>query len=161
MELVIRRSNDNDWGFVESFNHYRYGSTGTITVTVGINGKGKIKEPYVLRNGEFIPLKQIDEEMGIVKYIKAKKPFYCLLKDGFIVTMKVGIDFNTGEFIESTSDYVVYMADSSKAVNDREGKLHLTRILEVPSAVEEIVKSLMIEIAAQKGSREDFLRSRF
>lgn len=161
MELVIRKSNNNEWGFVEVYSPYRYTDSGNISITVGIDREGKLKEPYVLRGGSFIPLSEIDKEMGISKYIKAKKPFYCMLKDGFIVTLKISLNFLTGELELDKSSYLVYMVSGTVAVNDREGRLKLTRILEVPESIDTLVNGIMGEIAALKGDREAFLRMRF
>ena len=160
MELVIRRSDSNEWGFVEPYSVYRYVDGGNVSLTVGIDSSGMIKEPYALRGGSFIPLNIIDKEVGIGRYIKAKKPFYCLLKDGFIVSMKVTLDFNTGSVDLVKSSYFVYSVRDIVPVNDREGRMKLTRILEVPESVDKLVSNLMVKIASLKGDREMYLRMR-
>lgn len=160
MDLTIRMSKDNKWCCVESFNVYRYLDTGSISVTVGISPEGKMVSPYVLRDEMFIPLKVIDEEMGIDKYIKAKKPFYSALAEGFIVSIKAGVNFVTGELIPEKTTYSVYSISSRGEVVSNTSTLKLKRVLEIPDSVNDLMMKIAGEIASCKGNREVFLRNR-
>lgn len=161
--MIVRKSENNEYGFVESYSIYAFGDTGSINMTIGIEGVDstcKIKSPYVLRGGLFVPLSQIEEEMGIEKYIKAKKPFYCMLKGGFIATLKIGTNFETKEFLPEKSSYTVYMVSAVKEVNERESALMLTTIMEIPEVLDKSLMELMESIAPYGRDRESFLRSR-
>lgn len=160
MEVTIRKDKNDKWCFVETFNVYNYLDKGNITVTVGISPEGKLVTPYILRNDTFIPLSVIEEEMGINKYIKAKKPFYCNLSDGFIASIKVGVDFKTGELLKDKTTYSVFSIASRDDVLSNTTKLHLSRILEVPEQVNELMFNVANEIAKCKGDREAYLRGR-
>lgn len=160
MKVTIRKSKNNEWGFVEGYSQYRYLGKGSITVTVGITVDGKMTIPYILRGEEFIPLKQIDEEMGIDKYIKAKKPFYSLLSDGFIAQLKVGLDYETGEYLPDKSCYNVYKIVGKKVISPIECELNLVRLLETTDKINDLMISLSREIASYKGDKELFLRER-
>lgn len=163
MEMIVRHGKDNQYGYVENFSIYAFGDTGNISMTIGVeivDGKCQLKEPYVFRGGMFIPLSQIEEEMGIEKYIKAKKPFYCLLKGGFIVSLKIGTNFVTKEFIPDKSQYTIHVVSATKDVNEKESKLILNTVMEVPEVLDKSILKLMEDIAPFGRDREAFLRSR-
>lgn len=166
MELVVRRGDQGKFGFVETFNRYRYIKNGNISMTLGIekteNGQGfKLVQPYVWRAGSFVPLSQINEEMGIIKYIKAKKPFYSVLnKGGYIVSLKVGLDYTTGDYLKDKSSYVIYSVRTTITLNDRDDLLKLVSVPNVPELVDTNMHALMADIAKSKGDRETFLKSR-
>ena len=166
MELVVRRGEQDKFGFSETFNRYRYIKNGNISMTIGIesveSGQGfRLVKPYVWRAGSFIPLSQIDEEMGIHKYIGAKKPFYSVLgKGGYIVTLKVGLDYTTGDYLKDKSSYVIYTIRDIVKVDGEKDLLKLVSIPNVPEVVDANMHSLMAGIALSKGDREAFLRSR-
>lgn len=160
MKLTIRKSKDDKWGFVETYSVYSYLNKGSVTVTVGVTVDGTLTKPYVLRGEEFIPLSQIDEEMGIEKYIKAKKPFYSLLSDGFIAQLKVGVDFLTGEYLPDKSCYTIYKIANKKVVSPVECELSLVRLLDTTDKLNDLMISLSNEIATYKKDKELFLRKR-
>lgn len=160
MKVTIRKSKNDEWGFVESYSSYKYLNKGSITTLVGVSVDGTLTKPYVLRGEEFIPLSQIDEEMGIDKYIKAKKPFYSLLTDGFLVQLKVGLDFSTGEYLPEKSCYIVYKIAGKKVISPIECELNLVRLLETTDKINDLMVSLSKEIASYKGDKELFLRKR-
>lgn len=109
MKLKLKCSEDGEaFGFVEIFKPYSY-TTGAISIRAVAEAGGNFSEPFVYRGGEFISLKQIDEEMGIAKYIKAKKPFYSLLGTGnVILDMRAVFDIKTREYIPSKSSFNLY-----------------------------------------------------
>lgn len=160
MKVTIRKSKDDKWGFVETYSVYSYLNKGSVTVTVGVTVDGTLTKPYVLRGEEFIPLSQIDEEMGIEKYIKAKKPFYSLLSDGFIAQLKVGVDFLTGEYLPDKSCYTIYKIANKKVVSSVECELSLVRLLDTTDKLNDLMISLSNEIATYKKDKELFLRKR-
>lgn len=160
MDVTIRKSKDNEWGFVESFSMYQTIHTGNIKVVVSITPEGEIAEPFVLRDEQFIPLSQIDEEMGIDKYIKAKKPFYCKLSDGFIAFIKAGVNYTEKEFLKDKSDFIIYKVASKDLETQSKGTLHLKRVLDIPKNLEGLMYHLAEEVSKCNGDREEFLRSR-
>lgn len=160
MEVVIRKSSDNDWGFVEEFNVYRYLECGSITVTLEIDVNGRMVSPYVLRGGEFVPISVIEEEMGIEKYINAKKPFYSKLGEGFIVKIKAGLNYVTGEFLPEKSTYIIYEAKGKSDMQPTQGKLQLSRVLEIPETLHNLMLEVSKQVVACQGDKAEFLRSR-
>lgn len=160
MDVVIRKSMDNVWCFVEEFSVYRYIDKGSITVTVVVSPEGKLATPYIYRGEKFIPLSVIEEEMGIEKYINAKKPFYSNLADGFIAKIKVGLNFVTGEFLPEKSVYTIYSIGKTFDMKPSQGKLQLIRVLNIPEQVHELMLNLSKEIASCGGDRAKYLRSR-
>lgn len=160
MKVNVRKGKTTGWGLTETFQVYRYADTGSISVTVVVGQDGRMAEPYVFRGGEFIPARVIHEEMGVEKYLTAKKPFYCKLQDGFVVRIKAGLNFNTGEYLPEKSSYDIYNATSSDMGVDK-GVLTLTRILEITDYARELMENLTREVASCRGDREKFLLSRF
>ena len=84
MKITLKSDKDNKLGFVEKYSHYFYEDRRVSVLGMADVG-GYFSEPFVLRGDEFIPAAQIDEEMGIAKYLKAKKPFYSVIGTGNIV----------------------------------------------------------------------------
>lgn len=159
MEVTIRRDKENTWGFVESFSIYGYKGKGAITVTAVVTPEGDLASPYVLRGNLFIPLSQIDEEMGIEKYIKAKKPIYSRLQDGFLVKIRAGYDFETRQFLLDSSQYSVYSI-LEKSIQDNEGTLKLSPILEIPEKLDTLMKNLAEQVSKCGGIRYNYLKNR-
>lgn len=159
MELKVRNSKDNEWGFVEGFKVWRWDNKGYVEATVGVTVDGNFTKPYVRRGGDFIPLSEIEETIGIDKYIKAKKPFYSLLKDCFVVKVRVGMNFITGETDEERSSFEVYTANTRKP--HTEDTLPMMKIREVPDKVTELMQVKLMPLLGEcGGDREKFLRSR-
>lgn len=161
MVIHVRRSKDNAWGFPETFKKYSYEGIGYVEVLAVVNPMGELSEPYVFRGEQFIPASQIDEEMGIEKYIKAKKPFYCLLSDGFIVSIRAGVNFITGEFLPEKTSYTVYNVRSTSYTSINAGTIQLMSILELPENVKELLDGLSKKVADCGGDRIAYLKSRF
>lgn len=159
MNVKIKKDKNNDWGMVESFQVYRYDSHGTITATVIVGVNGEIVKPYCFRKEEFIPASQIEEEMGIEKYIAAKKPFYSKVSEGFPVKIVAYIDFITGEIDRKKSYCDMFTVASTKvAVNS--GSMCLSRILNMTESLERLCDGLIENVASCRGNREKFLKSR-
>lgn len=156
----VRCSKDNMWGFPETFKKYSYEGVGYVEIVGVVTPEGKLSEPFVFRGGEFIPASQIDSEMGIEKYIKAKKPFYSRLNDGFIVTIRAGADFTKKEFLPERTSYTVYRIEMVNGDNSN-AQIRLVSILEVPGQVCEMLMNLAMEVAGCWGDRAAYLRSRF
>lgn len=163
MEMVIRKGEGNVWGFVEGFKCYRFGDTGNIKVTVGVTSEGKFTTPYILRGGKFLPLSDIENEgeVGLTAYMKAKKPIYSLITDGFIITLKCYLDYTTGELIEEKSGFDVYSVLKTTPVNATEAKLHTVRLLEIPEQLNTLAVNLMKKVVETGTDREQFLKNRF
>ena len=163
MELVIRKGEGNTWGYVESFKCYRFGDTGNIKVTVGVTSDGEFTTPHILRGGKFSPLSDIESEgeVGLTAYMKAKKPIYSLLADGFIITLKCYLDYTTGELIEEKSGFDVYSVLKTTPVNATEAKLHTVRLLEIPEQLNVLAINLMKKVVETGTDREKFLKNRF
>lgn len=159
MELKVKLDKNSKWGFVESFKQWNYMNKGYIEVIVGVTVEGNFTIPYVYRKGEYIPLSTIEKEMGIEKYIKAKKPFYSLMSDGFVVRLRSRVDFGKKEYLPEESDFDVY------SINSRMGKkgdlVPMIRVREVPENITTLMnEKLLPELAKCFGDRAVFLRSR-
>lgn len=161
MILNIRKSKDNVWGFPETFKKYSYDGIGYVEVNAVVTTDGELSAPYVYRAEQFIPASKIDEEMGIEKYIKAKKPFYSLLNDGFVVTIRAGVDFINKKHLPEKTSYSVYNISklSSKDINS--GSIQLVGILELPENVKSLLDKLSVQVAECNGNRVAYLKSRF
>lgn len=161
MEMTIRRGEGNIWGFVEVFKPYRFGDVGSVTVTLGVTTDGKFTVPYILRSGKFVPLQEVEGDVGLKAYMKAKKPTYSLLSDGFIITLKCYFNYVTGEFIREKSNYDIYSIIKTTPVNANESKLSTVRLLEIPSQLEDLSIELMKQVVKTGANREEFLKGRF
>ena len=161
MDVTIRRSEDGKWGFVESFSVYRYGGKGVINVLLAVTAEGRIAPSYVMRGGKFIPADAIDVEMGIDKYIKAKKPFYTLLSDGFIANVKAGFNTTSGEFLPEKTSFSIFKFNSNPdSVGISEGVLSLRKIHESSEQLETLMYKIARQVSLCKGDRRIYLLSR-
>lgn len=161
MEVKVKKSSDGMWGFVESFQVYRYHGKGSINVLTCITPDGEIAEPYIYKGGEFVPARVVDGQIGIERYVWAKKPFYCKLSDGFIAYVKAGIDFDTGEFLEGKSSFSVYTMGEKMDMSYDKGVVQLHEIFEVTDRVRDMMSSIMKAVCATGEDRVKFLKSRF
>lgn len=161
MEVKVKKSSDGEWGFVESFQVYRYYGKGSINVLTCITPDGEIAEPYIYRGGEFIPARVVDREIGIERYVWAKKPFFCKLSDGFIAYVKAGIDFETGGFLENKSSFSVYAMGEKMDMSYDRGVVQLHEIFEITDRVKEIMSPIIRSICSTGEDRVRFLKSRF
>lgn len=158
MIVKMRKSEDGKWCMLEKFERSVYTNVGYVKALVMIDSEGNISKPYVYRNKEFIPLKQIDEEMGISKYIKAKKPFYSDIRSGHLVELKAVIDFSTGTYLPDKSEYSVYVSDSIP--KDVSKGVYFRKVLNVPKEFDKLVENPLKLLGESLGVRETFLRSR-
>lgn len=160
MEVKVKKSTDGVWGFVESFQVYRYNGKGSINVLTCITPDGDIAEPYVYRGGEFIPAEVVDQEMGIERYIWAKKPFYCKISDGIIAYVKAGIDFETGELLRNKSSFSIYMMGEKMDMSYDKGVVQLHEIFET-ERIKSLMDGVINKIFSSGEDRSKFLKSRF
>lgn len=161
MELAVRKSKSGIWGFAEQYKAYRYGDIGSITIIAVVNSNGEFAKPYVFRGEEFIPASQIEEEMGIKKYLNAKKPFYSRLNDGFIVKIRAGIDYRDNSFVPDNTCCEVYTVNKASQSSLSKGIINLHRILELPEQMTSLLNHLSKELVSIGNDREAFLKSRF
>lgn len=159
--MKVRIKNDGkNWGFVEKYDIYKYQGKGFKKAIVGISLEGSeatLTEPYIFRRNSFEPLRTIEKEMGIEKYIKAKKPFYSLINEGLVVSLHARVDFETGEYIPEDSKYIIYTKNDFMDLKEEE--LFLTAIPAVPKELDEEIFKLM-GILAESDTRADFFRKR-
>lgn len=166
MNLQLKHSGDNKMGFVERFNCYYYGETGNIQIIAGIKcfedeDRYKFAKQYIMRESRFIPLSEVESQVGIGRYLKAKKAFYSLINDGvYVVKLKVGLNYVTGEYIKDKSSYTVYSPQALEHEAYTSSTLVLSPILQASEAIDKDMQLLMAEVASYKGSREAFLKSR-
>ena len=160
MDLTIRKSEDNQWGFVENFSVYRYNNKGVITVTLVVTPEQRIAPAYVMRGNKFISADEIDREMGIEKYLKAKKPFYSLLSDGFVAQVKSAYDCITGEFIQDKSSYGIYVRTPRSVTGISEGKLVMRQLHETSKELDDTMFRIARKISLCQGNRRNYLLSR-
>lgn len=157
MDIRVKQNKKGDWGFVESFKVWNYMNEGYIEAVVGVAPEGKYTEPYVYRAGEFVRASVIEEEMGVAKYIKAKKPFYSLIRGSFIVKIRVRVSFREKKYYEDKSEFTVFYP--IKAGDDARS-VKLKRMLEVPENIPSLLSGLMKELAETFGDREAFIKGR-
>lgn len=160
MEVTIRKDKNDVWGLVETFSVYKALDKTVTTVLAVVTVDGKISTPYALRGTGFEPLKDVDEEMGLDRYLKAKKPIYSRLQDGFIVSIKAACT-NEGEFIPDSVVYNLYKASEKPMLDGNQATLKLSRVFDVPVKVSELVKNIAEQVAVCKGKRDIYLKSRF
>lgn len=158
MLLKARCSKNNEWGFLEKYDVYRYNDTGYVKALCSVTSDKILAPVYAFRGEEFIPLVDIDEEVGIDRYVKAKKPFYSKLKEGFVVVLKAEVNFRTKEYLPEKSTYEVY------TINGIPGKveegIHFKRVKEVPKEFADVVEEPLRLLGESMGDRVKFLRSR-
>ena len=163
MRLNLKCSEDGKFGFVETYKPYSY-SAGAVSMRVLANAGGYIAEPYVFRGGLFVPAEEIEQEMGIVKYLRAKKPFYSVLGTGnVIIDMRVAFQFNTYDYIEESSRFKLYGVVKDTLVQDKnnEWSVELRRFTARNKELDDWLRTLAVKVATMGWDREEFLKSRF
>lgn len=158
MIIKTRRSENNEWGFVEKYETYRYCDGGHVSALTSVTMNGTLAPAYVFRGGKFIPLKDIDEEVGLNRYIAAKKPFYSKIKEGFVVMLTAKVDFRNGIYLPDESTYEVYTMNG--VPGDITKGIPFKKVLDVPKEFATIVKEPLRLLGESMGDREKFLRSR-
>lgn len=151
------------FGFVETWKPYSY-DTGAVTILAIANAGKYVAEPYIFRGGEFVEAETIENEMGINRYIKAKKPFYSLLGTGnLIVEMRICFDLKDRSYIPDKSKFVLYgvVKDSLSFDSVKGWTIKLKRITSVNDTVQEWLNSMGTQIASCGTYRDLFLKSRF
>ena len=153
MKLKVRGAEGGDvlWGFLESWGTYHYKGVLTVKHVFALGS-----EPLIHRGGVYEGLSVVEEEMGIGKYIRAKKPFYSPIKESALI-LKADIPIQEGTGIVLGERVSISFLEPITVV---EGELY-TR--EIPSSVEELsVVSLgdLNNMYESLGDREKFLRGR-
>lgn len=158
MIVKARRSKGNEWGFLEKYETYQYYDKGHIKALTSVTVNGELAPVYAFRGEDFIPLKDIDEEVGISRYIKAKKPFYSKIREGFVVVLTAKVDFKNKIYIPEESTYELYTLNG--APGDISKGLPFKKVLDVPKEFIDIVQEPLRQLGESFGDREAFLRSR-
>ena len=165
MKVALRSDKYNRLGFVERYSQYFYDYKRISILGIADMSNCCFAEPYVLRGDEFIPASQIEEELGISKYIKAKKPFYSVIGTGnIIVSAKVAMSLgDTPIYIPEKSIYSLYYLnkDSLKSQGNGRWVADMKRISQTNDSIMEIVHNMGKEFVKCGGDRELFLKSRF
>lgn len=149
-------------GVVEKYKEYYYGYEGTVSMLCGVSiveGELVLSEPYALRGRIFVPLKVIDEEMGLSKYLRAKKPIYTILTNSPLIGVKVRKNFQTNEYIEEGSEHNLLAPTVRGMLNDVEGRVVFKLVDAEPEKIKKSAEALMEKMALCR-SREEFLRMR-
>ena len=158
MLVKARRDKNNEWGFLEKYEYYRYFDEGYVKALVGVTIDRKLTPVFVFKGNEFVPLSEIDKTVGIDKYIKAKKPFYSKVKDCYVVVLKAKVNFVSGEYFPDKSTFEVYTLNG-RPVDVSKG-LPFKRVLDVPKEFVNVVREPLRLLGESLGDREKFLRSR-
>lgn len=158
MVIKARCSKNKEWGFLEKYEAYQYWKRGYVKALTSVTIDKELAPAYVYRGGEFIPLEKIDNEVGIDKYIKAKKPFYSKIKEGFIVVLKADVDFVNRVYYPESSSYEIYVLNGNLVPNS--DSLPFKKVLDVPKEFDEVVKEPLRILGESFGNREKFLRDR-
>jgi hypothetical protein len=161
MFIKLKADDDGNFAFVEKYKPYRY-TEGAIKLFMLVDAGVGMTEPVVFRGNKFIPIREIEKEMGIDKYIKAKKPFYSQLGNGnLIVSMNIAFDLQTYELVEEKSHYQAYTVVRDSLRFTKEGWSVNARMLRSSSLVlDDWFKGLAKEIAKTGFDRESFLKLR-
>lgn len=162
MKIELKCDKEGKFGFVEKFKPYIYGDLSTLSVRVMVDVGNKISEPYVFRGGLFIPAEQIEKEMGISKYIKAKKPFYSVLGTGnLIADLKVAYHTKSKEFIKDKSDVKLYgIVRDSLVYKEKEGwSVDIRKLTSSSPELDSWFEQTLMTIIDV--NRENFLKLRF
>lgn len=158
MILKVRMNKYGAWGFLEKYSQYQYGSSGYVRAITSVTRDGKLSPAYVFKGEDFIDVCDIDESIGLDKYIKAKKPFYSKIGEGFVVVLKAEVDFVTKEYFPEKSTYEVFEVNGIP-MNLEKG-VPFKRIIDVPREFDEIVKEPMRILGESFGDRYEFLKGR-
>lgn len=167
MQLQLKKDKNDRWGFVDIFKVYGYTTSQNVTrkridLKSIITPEGILSEPYVFRSGEFIKASTIDKEMGIGKYIKAKKPIYNLLTDGFLAFTSVMLVYKQGIWTLSPelSSFNIYkITDLKTSIN--EATATITMVNDLPEQMELVKSNIYNVISNTIDNRELFLKARF
>lgn len=158
MLVKARKSKTDEWGLLEKYETYNYCGKGYIEALTAVTADKKLAPCYVFRGSEFVPIGVIEEEVGIGKYIKAKKPFYFKPREGFLVILKAKVDFNNKIYLEDQSEFEVYTLNGFSSVSN--DSLPFKKVLDVPSEFADVVKEPLRILGESFGDREKFLKSR-
>lgn len=158
MILKLKKSLDGKYGYVEKYKSYRYNSEGYIEVLCSITIDGDFSPLYAFKGEKFVPLKEIEETVGIDKYLKAKKPIYSLINEGFVVSLRVPVDYKN-EIVKEGYSYNVYVVNDISS-NITNGEIALKSVLNVPETFKNILNNPIKVIGGTFGDRLAFLRSR-
>ena len=162
----IRQDENGVFGVVEKFKVYDYyGYEGSISALCGYDvledNTLSLSEPYALRRGLFVPLKEVADEMGLERYLRAKRPIYTILKNRPFFAAKICKNFKTGEYLEAKSLHNVLSitSDGIKMINDSSGTVSFTMLQNEPKEFFERTEEIMRKVASCK-SRAEFLEMR-
>ena len=165
MVLELKCDEEGRFGFVEKYKPYAYDTGAVKIMAIATVGKeGYLSAPYVYRRGSFELAKDIDDEMGIAKYLKAKKPFYSVLGTGnVIIEMRVAFDMKKKEYIKNKSSYSIFVIDKDSLACSKEGiwTVNIRRMTSNVPELESWVDSVARKVAMYGSDREQFLKSRF
>lgn len=166
MNIDLRADRNGNFAFVETFKVYEYRGEGTIDVlAVPDTSMSVLPMAYVLRGETYIPTSTIEEEMGIEKYVVAKKPMYSLISDNrpLILRAKVGIRYDDNTYLKEKSTYSIYIKNPNVPIEPLAGDRYLMRTRELLSrdeAIEAWLDSIGESIARYGTNRVEFLKSR-
>ena len=158
MLVKVKADKNKNWGFLEQYDSYYYEGKGYVKALVGVKIDKTLTMPYVYRGEEFISLDLIDAEVGIDRYIKAKKPFYSMIEGCFIVVLKAVVDYTKKEYIPEKSTFELYTPNLNSS--DLKDRIPLKKVLDVPVEVRTLVEEPLRLLGESFGNREQFLRSR-
>lgn len=166
MNIDLRVDRNGNFAFVETFKVYEYRGEGTIDVlAVPDTTMNRLPMPYVMRGETYIPSNVIEQEMGIEKYVVAKKPIYSLVTGDrpFIIRAKVGIRYDDNAYLKEKSTYNIYVRNPNVPIEPQAGDRYLMRTRELLSRDEQIdawLDSIGESIVKYGTNRAEFLKSR-
>ena len=158
MLLKIKGSDEKEWGFTEKYEVYNYDGKGYIKALTSVSLDRELCPCFAFKGGRFISAGEIEDEVGIARYIKAKKPFYSKFSSGYVVELKAYVDFVNKEYIRGT--FEVFIPNNNPKATDVDGTLSFKRVLNVPEEFNLIVKEPLEVLANSFGNREVFIKSR-
>ena len=170
LSLKVRESTDGTFGFVEEYKQYEHYDTGYVEVTGCVGKGGILAPPYIYRNQNFVAASELEKEMDIAKYIKARKPFYTLLlPSSLLMKARMFYKDNGMTIVPEKSLFEVYKS-SPIQVSEGEGfkTFHFIQessqagMLKGKEAQLNYIRDINFKLLQETlGNRKEFLKRRF
>ena len=157
MEVRVRRSEKSgNWGVIENFKSWRYKGKGYVEVLAGVDvNTGKFVMPYVYKGHEFISADKIHNEVGIDRYVAAKKPFFTVIDNAIFMNIRVSVNYMTNTIDIESAEFKAYIPElvvSETAI--------VCKKVQIPAVVEGNRENLISMVGNSFGDRTKFMVNR-
>ena len=157
MDVTVRQGErSGSWGMVEQYKVWKYKGKGYIEVIVGVDiNTGKFTVPYVYKGRDFVSAEVIAKDIGIDRYVAAKKPFFTLIENSVMVNIRVKVDY--GERIIDIEDSIFDVYSLGVVVSETQVML---RKCTIPDIINDSKEELIRLVGESFGNKAQFLESR-